>query len=155
MTIDERLGIGITMELGQHIFEADEIKEFASRYDPQLFHIDEEAGRRSVFGALCASGWHTAARWMRANIDAHQRNTDGEEGPGKGAVLGPSPGFENLKWLKPVYVGDTISFTRTPIGHRPLRSRPGWRLLTSQCEAHNQHGETVMRFQSSALVKVE
>ncbi len=156
MSIDARLEIGRTRETGQHTFAAEEIKAFACKFDPQPFHVDEEAARQSVFGALCASGWHTAALWMRANVDmfyAMKKTADqeGREFPS----YGPSPGFENLKWPRPVFVGDTIRFFRTPVAHRALKSMPGWRMITNRCEAVNQDGETVMQFDSSALVQIE
>ena len=66
--IDRKLAIGETIVLGSHRFEAEEIKEFASRYDPQRFHVSEDEAKASVFGRLCASGWHTAAKWMHFNV---------------------------------------------------------------------------------------
>ena len=71
MTLDEYFGIGTTTVLGSYRFDAEAIKEFARKYDPQPFHTDEEAARGSVFGRLCASGWHTAAVWMKLNL-AHR-----------------------------------------------------------------------------------
>jgi acyl dehydratase len=152
--LDEYFRLGETITLGSHTFEAGEIKEFARKYDPQPFHVDEEAARRSVFGRLCASGWHTAAMWMRYNLK--RREDVGEtpwNGEGPRPEFGPSPGFQNLKWLKPVYAGDTITFTRRAIGHRALTSRQGWRVLTIICSGHNQNGEAVLEFESAVLVK--
>ena len=63
--------IGAQVELGRHTFTAQEIKTFAERFDPQAFHVDEEAGRRSIYGSLIASGWHTAAMVMRMGCDAY------------------------------------------------------------------------------------
>ena len=68
--------------------------------------------------------------------------------------FGPSPGFKNLKWLKPVYAGETVTFTRTALGHRPMVSRPGWRLLSIRCEAFDSTGDKVLEFDSAVLVKV-
>lgn len=152
--LDRFFRLGETIELGSHTFEADEIKEFARKYDPQLFHVDEAAAERSVFGRLCASGWHTAAMWMRYNLK--RREDAGEtpwDGDGARPEFGPSPGFQNLKWLKPVYAGDTVTFTRRALGHRALGSRPGWRVLTIVCAGHNQNGEPVLEFESAVLVK--
>ncbi|MGH6861040.1 MAG: MaoC/PaaZ C-terminal domain-containing protein, partial [Phyllobacterium sp.] len=103
MSNDIEPPIGVEIDLGTYTFTADEIIAFAEKYDPQRFHVDPEAARHSNFGALCASGWHTTAVWMRLNVKnmkslvraARQR---GEQPP----QFGPSPGFENLKWLKPV-----------------------------------------------------
>lgn len=154
MTLDEYFGVGTTITLGSHTFGADEIKEFARRYDPQPFHVDEEAARSSVFGGLCASGWHTAAMWMRYNLKRREDAGDKPwDGPGPRPEFGPSPGFQNLKWLKPVYAGDTVTFTRRALGHRALASRPGWRLLTIMCEGFNQDAAKVLEFESAVLVK--
>ncbi|TIN46148.1 MAG: dehydratase, partial [Mesorhizobium sp.] len=69
MTLDEFFRIGTTVTLGPHTFEPEAIKAFARKYDPQIFHIDEEAAKKSVLGGLCASGWHTAATWMKLNLE--------------------------------------------------------------------------------------
>jgi acyl dehydratase len=156
MTLDEFFRIGTTVTLGSHTFEPEAIKAFARKYDPQIFHVDEEAARKSVLGGLCASGWHTAATWMKLNLEAGM-DTGGAawNGPGLVPEFGPSPGFKNLKWLKPVYAGETVTFTRTALSHRPIASRPGWRLLTLRCEAFASTGDKVLDFESAVLVKVE
>jgi acyl dehydratase len=152
MTLDEFFEIGVTVPLGSHVFDAESIKAFARKYDPQPFHIDEEAGRGSVFGALCASGWHTAAVWMRQNLA-----TPGPEWSGQGPapVYGPSPGISNLKWLKPVYAGETVSYSRTALSHRAMASRPGWRILNLRAEGIDSTGARVIEFESAVLVDVE
>lgn len=154
MTLDEYLGIGVTITLGSHLFEAGEIKAFARKYDPQPFHLDEAAAERSVFGRLCASGWHTASMWMKYNL---RKRADAEPerwtGPGPRPVFGPSPGFQNLKWLKPVYAGETVTFTRTGVEHRALATRPGWRLVTIRCEGFDSSGDKVIEFDSAVLVQ--
>jgi acyl dehydratase len=155
MTLDEYFRLGETITLGSHRFEADEIKAFAAKYDPQRFHMDEKEAEHSVFGRLCASGWHTAATWMKYNLAKREDAATGEwAGPGPQPEFGPSPGFQNLKWLKPVYAGETITFTRRALAHRALASRPGWRLLTIVCEAHDSTGAKVLEFESAVLVKV-
>jgi acyl dehydratase len=154
MMLDEFFGIGVTTPLGSHKFEADAIKAFARKYDPQPFHIDEIAAKNSVFGGLCASGWHTAATWMKYNLATGMETDDRRwRGPGPCPEFGPSPGFKNLKWLKPVYAGETVSFTRTGIAHRPIASRPGWRLLTLRADAFDSAGDTVLEFESAVLVQ--
>ena len=154
MTLDDYFRIGEMITLGAHTFTADEIKAFAARYDPQRFHMDEREAENSVFGRLCASGWHTAATWMKYNLK--KREDSGEipwDGPGPRPEFGPSPGFQNLKWLKPVYAGETITFARRALAHRALASRPGWRLLTIACEAFDSTGDKVLEFESAVLVK--
>ncbi len=154
MTLDDYLQIGVTVTLGSHTFEPEAIKAFARKYDPQPFHVDEEAARNSVLGGLCASGWHTASAWMKCNLSA--RAPEGRwDGPGAEPEFGPSPGFRNLKWLKPVYAGETVTYTRTALGHRPLASRPGWRLLTLKAEGFDSTGDKVIEFESAVLVKVK
>ncbi len=91
--------IGVEQDLGTYTFSAEEIVAFATKYDPQRFHVDLEAASKSNFGALCASGWHTTAVWMRLNVEDTKSQVQkaivrGEKPP----QFGPSPGFENLKW---------------------------------------------------------
>lgn len=154
MTLDDYFRIGETVTLGSHTFEAEEIKAFGRKYDPQPFHVDEKLADGTVFGKLCASGWHTCAMWMKYNLEGREDMANREwAGDGPKPVFGPSPGFSNLNWLKPVYVGDTITFTRTATEHRALASRPGWRVLNVLCEATNQNGVKVLSFDSAVLVK--
>jgi acyl dehydratase len=138
------LEIGERRELGSYLFTADEIIAFARIFDPQPFHIDAEAAKHSSFGALCASGWHTAAVWMMLMIAGRDRQADlaGPDGP----RLGSSPGFRNLKWLKPVYAGDTLIYSTEVIDRRETRSRPGWGLVFNRNSAVNQNGELVFQF---------
>ncbi|MEP9389525.1 MaoC family dehydratase [Mesorhizobium sp. KR9-304] len=150
--LNEFFEIGVETPLGSHTFDAEGIKAFARKYDPQPFHTDEEAAKKSVFGGLCASGWQTAATWMKRNLATPGRRW---AGPGPAPVFGPSPGISNLKWLKPVYAGETVSFSRTAISHRPMTSRPGWRMLTVRAEGSDSTGAKVIEFDSAVLVKVD
>ena len=125
---------GERIEMGRHTFTEREIVEFARQFDPQPFHVDREAAEKSFFGGLIASGWHTCAVGMRLTVDSHVS---------KSASLG-SPGLDNIRWLKPVRVGDTITYSRVVLESRPSESRPGVGLVKSRWEAVNQHGETVM-----------
>jgi len=154
MKFFEDIAIGERAELGRQTFTAGDIKAFAGRFDPQLFHLDEAAAARSHFGALCASGWHTAAVWMRLMVE-HQRREDAarRERNEPVAELGPSPGFRDLKWLKPVYVGDTVNYAMEIIEARPSNSRPGWGLITLRNTGVNQKGEPVISFVSVAFVE--
>jgi acyl dehydratase len=153
-TLDEFFRIGVTTTLGSHTFEAEEIKAFARKYDPQPFHIDEEAARRSVFRKLCASGWHTASMWMKYNLITRTDLRERWQGPGPMPEYGPSTGFKDLKWLKPVYAGETITFTRTALEHRAMASRPGYRIVSIRAEAFDSTGDKVIEFSNAVLVKV-
>ena len=154
MKFFEDIRVGETAEIGRHTFTAEDIKAFAARFDPQPFHVDEAAAARSHFGRLCASGWHTACVWMRLLI-VHRRHED-DERRARGepvAQLGPSPGFRDLQWLKPVYVGDTVAYGTEVIEARPLNSRPGWGMISMHNTGVNQYGEQVISFISSVFVE--
>ena len=125
---------GSVREFGNKTVTRDAIIAFAREFDPQPFHVDEEAGRNSLFGRLCASGWHTVAMAMRMMCDEYLLES---------ASLG-SPGVENLKWLKPVYPGDTLRVRLEVIEARPMASRPHMGLVRSRWEVLNQRTETVL-----------
>ncbi|OLP44362.1 MaoC family dehydratase [Rhizobium oryziradicis] len=138
--------------LGTRHFSAEDIMRFAKKFDPQPFHVDAEAAKDFVFGGLCASGWHTCAGWMRTFFDYWNETVTTLRKEGKTPpTLGPSPGFQDLIWLKPVYAGDDITYSLTASGGRGLKSRPGWRLNSSIAEGFNQKGEPVLRFTSNVL----
>jgi acyl dehydratase len=138
--------LGATRALGRHVFTADAITDFARAYDPQAFHLDAQAARNTHFGALCASGWHTAAVWMRRTIATRARDAAYTAERGPVPMAGPSPGFRDLRWLAPVYAGDTLSYATTLIDKRASESRPGWGLATMRSSARNQHGVEVFAF---------
>jgi len=139
-------------ELGSYTFTADRIIHFAKQFDPQPFHLDEEAARRSLFGGLCASGWHTASVWMKLILAYRDvRATEARRRGERPAQLGPSPGFKNLKWLKPVYAGDTLTYRATLIDKRVSASRPGWGIASHRHTAENQHGECVFEFEGTVF----
>lgn len=141
---------GETVDLGAHTFTADEIISFARRYDPQPFHVDAEAAKNSFLGGLCASGWHTSAIWMRL-MTAHAASVSPPIG---GLLTGLSPGFDKLRWLKPVFAGDTIRYTTTCTGKRKLNSRPGWGIVHSDNEGRNQHDAPVFNFKATVLLPI-
>jgi acyl dehydratase len=146
--------VGDRMELGTHTFSAEDIKTFAAQYDPQAFHMDEAAAAQSHFGALCASGWHTIAVWMRLRV-LYGRREDAERAA-RGEViarLGPSPGFRELRWLRPVYAGDTITYLSEVAEKRASQSRPGWGLVFARNTGTNQKGELIMSFIGSGFVE--
>jgi len=150
----EDIEIGAVLMTGTHAFSADKIKSFATRFDPQLFHVDEEEAARSHFGALCASGWHTAAVWMRLMIDHRRRESEAARARGEPvAGSGPALGLRELKWLRPVYVGDTIAYKIEIMETRVSASRPGRGLLTVRSTGVNQNGDMVISFVSTSFVE--
>jgi acyl dehydratase len=154
MKFFEDIHVGEISDIGRHTFTAENIKAFASRFDPQPFHLDEAEAARSHFGRLCASGLHTACAWMRLLIDFHRREDEERRARGEAvARLGPSPGFRDLEWPKPVYVGDTIAYATEVIEARSLNGRPGWGMIFIRNTGVNQHGEPVISFISSVFVE--
>lgn len=150
----EDIAIGARDEIGSHTFTADEIKRFATAYDPQPFHIDEEAAAASHFGGLIASGWHSQAIWMKLNVAHWQRRRKERDAAGiPNAKVGPSPGVDSLKWLKPVRAGDTISFVNEVVAKRPSRSKPDWGLVTFKTTGRNQAGEEAISFTGHVFVE--
>lgn len=139
----EDLEPGSVRELGSVTPTAQEILEFASKFDPQPFHLDEEAGRRSVFGALCASGWHTCSMAMRLTVDNFLNES---------SSMG-SPGLENIRWTKPVYPGDTLRLTYRVTESRPLNSKPDIGLVRAIWEMHNQRGEQVLHMEGYGMFR--
>jgi acyl dehydratase len=154
MKFFEDIRVGEMMAVGRHTFTAEEIKTFAARFDPQPFHLDEAAAAHSHFGKLCASGWHTVCVWMRLLIVCRRREDDDRRARGeKVARLGPSPGFRDLKWLKPVYAGDTISYVTEVLETRALSRHPEWGIISLHNTGVNQDGEAVISFVSSVFVE--
>jgi acyl dehydratase len=150
----EDIAVGEVYALGRHIFTADEIKAFAARFDPQLFHLDEASAAQSHFGALCASGWHTALTWVRLMVAYRRRQAEAARGRGEAvAGVGPALGFRELKWMKPVYVGDTVDYASEVVETRVSNSRPGFGLMTIRSTGVNQNGETVISFLSTTFVE--
>ncbi|MBR3194210.1 MaoC family dehydratase [Bosea sp. (in: a-proteobacteria)] len=148
----DELAIGDSYELGSLVFTPQEIVAFARSFDPQPFHMDEEAARKSSFGSLCASGWHTAAGWMAAMV-SHRRRQEAMLAPSAAPRLGPSPGFKNLRWLKPVYAGDRITYHSAVADKRPSSSRPDWGLFFHHNTGVNQKGETVLSFEGCVFLE--
>ncbi len=147
----EDLVVGTRLDLGSHTFTADEITGFARRYDPQPFHLDEDAAAQSHFGRLAASGWHTVAVWMKLYVAARQATMAALEARGeRSSRPGPSPGFRSLKWRRPVHPGDTISYAST-LTAKHTSSTAGWGLVFHHNTGTNQHGHTVCEFDGSVF----
>jgi acyl dehydratase len=154
MTYFEDLRIGTRTDVGSHTFTADEIKAFACEFDPQPFHIDEDAAARSHFGALCASGWHTAAICLRhIVVERHRQQAEMRLRGERVARTGPSPGLRDLKWPRPVYVGDTITFAQEIVELRAAASRPEVGLRIARLTGTNQRGELVYSVLSSTFIE--
>ncbi len=145
--------VGERRELGSFTFTAENIKTFARQFDPQRFHLDEEEGRNSLFGGLAASGWHVGSVCMRLLVEDGKRQAEAALQRGEEvAVWGPSPGFTELKWLKPVLAGDTVIYSSEVIGRRESASRPEWGLLQARNTGVNQRGEPVYSMIATAFV---
>ncbi|MET4896555.1 MaoC family dehydratase [Sphingomonadaceae bacterium jetA1] len=140
----EDIEVGATERFGHYVVERDEVIAFARRYDPQPFHLSDEAAAETHFGRLSASGWHTASMTM-AMIVAHYRDIGFQS-------LG-SPGVDELRWLKPVYPGDTLSCETEVVEARRSASRPEMGLVTSLLTVRNQDGAAVMRFRPTVMIR--
>ncbi len=153
MNFFEDIEVGQRREIGSFTFTADGIKTFAAKFDPQPFHLDEEAGRKSLFGGLAASGWHVGSVCMKLLVADGQRRASEAAARGEEvAVWGPSPGFRELRWIRPVLAGDTISFTGEIELMRISSSRPQWGILEARNAGTNQKGEPVFSMLSTAFV---
>jgi acyl dehydratase len=138
----EDFAAGDVIELGRHTITKDEIIAFARQFDPQVFHVDEEAARNTMFGGLIASGWHTGSLMMRLLY----------EGVIKHAASLGSPGVDELRWLKPVRPGDTLSARMTVTECVPSRSKPDRGIMRSVIELRNQGGEAVATLKGMSLL---
>ena len=134
---------GHVREFGGLLVTREAVLDFARAYDPQPFHLDDEAAKGSLFGRLAASGWHTCAMAMRMMCDAYLLES---------AALG-SPGVENLRWHKPVFPGDTLGVRLTVLEARASASRPEIGLVKSHWDVSNQHGEIVLSMQGWGMFR--
>ena len=134
---------GSERDLGSISPTREEIIAFASQFDPQPFHLDDAAAEASVFGSLCASGWHTCAMAMRLMVThfLHQSSSLG------------SPGLENLQWKKPVLPNDTLHLKHKIIDSRPMRSKPDVGLVRTEWQMHNQHGDLVLHMEGWGMFR--
>ena len=149
----EDIEIGSRLELGSHTFSAEEIIRFATKFDPQYVHIDAEAARRGPFGGLTASGWHTAATWMKLMTASRTGREGAPDETGRKPAGGPSPGFLDMKWPNPVRAGDTITYSSIVIEKIEMKSRPDWGIIRSRNIGINQHGATVLEFTGQGMTQ--
>ena len=135
--------VGQKFPLGSTSFTEQEIVDFARQYDPQAFHVDAAAARHSMFGGIIASGWHVASKMMRLFVDNYvdQRTTLG------------SPGIDELRWLKPVRPGDTLTGWVECAEKVPSRSKPGLGVIHEHWIVTNQSGEVVMTTKGINMVR--
>lgn len=139
----EDLQVGEVRDLGTISPTEQEIVAFASQFDPQPFHLDADAARHSVFGALCASGWHTCSMAMRLMVTNFLLES---------SSLG-SPGLESLKWLKPVYPGDVLRLRHTVTEKRGMSKRPDVGLVRTVWEMFNQDGDKVLHMDGYGMFR--
>jgi acyl dehydratase len=153
MRFFEDLEIGQRREIGSYTFTADAIKKFAAAFDPQRFHLDEEAGRNSLFGGLAASGWHVGSACMKLLVaDGTRQAAEAVARGEKIAVWGPSPGFRDLRWIKPVLAGDTLYYASEIAMKRSSASRPEWGIVEARNTGTNQRGELAFSLLATAFV---
>jgi acyl dehydratase len=130
----EDLAPGTVLEFGDAEMTAEAIIEFARQFDPQPFHLDPEAAKHSLFGGLCASGWHTASVMMRLWVDNYLSPE---------ASLG-SPGVDEVRWHRPVFPGDRLRCRIEILDATPSRSKPFMGTVRSKCQVLNQNSDVVM-----------
>ena len=152
MAYYEDVVIGDERLVGSYEFTREAIIAFAQRYDPQRFHIDEEAAKSSMFGGLCASGWHVAAASMRALVD-HRAAAFAEIAARGETVppLGVSPGITTLRWPNPTRPGDIVAFHSRVLDKRETR-RPGWGIVGFRILGVNQHGKEAIVYENRPFV---
>ncbi len=141
----EDLVLGSTQSFGRYEVTMEEVLEFARKYDPQAFHLDQDAAAQTHFGRISASGWHTCAMTMAMmveNMKDHQQ-----------AGLG-SPGVDQLRWKTPVYPGDVLRVETTLLEKRRSQSRPEMGIFKSQGKTINQDGVVVLEMISNGLIRV-
>jgi acyl dehydratase len=129
----EDFAVGQTYGSGHLRIEADRIKSFAAEFDPQPFHLDEQAARKTMFGGLAASGWHTAAHTMRLLVESELKPA--------GGIVGA--GFDEMRWPLPVRPGDELHVQSEIMEIRPSKSRPNQGLIKVRTTTFNQKGEAV------------
>jgi acyl dehydratase len=137
----EDLAEEASLDLGSKLVTAEEIIEFASEFDFQPMHLDEEAGKASILGGLSASGWHTCCMFMRLLCDGFLLDSTSQG----------SPGIDYAKWKKPVLAGDMLRGRTTVVGRRISKSRPGVGLVTIRSELFNQRDEQVFELQNTGM----
>ncbi len=132
---------GVRLDLGSKLVTSEEIVEFASQFDPQPMHLDEEAGKASILGGLSASGWHTCAMFMRMLCDAFMLDSTSQG----------APGVDYVRWKRPVLAGDVLTGHLTIVSKRLSSSKPDLGFVKWHSELFNQKGESVFEFENSCM----
>lgn len=145
MLFYEDLEPGTRQSFGRYEVQREEVVAFARAYDPQPFHLDDEAAAATHFGRLSASGWHTCAMTMRMLVENMSQIQQ--------AGLG-SPGIDSLRWLKPVYPGDVLRCETELLEKRRSRSRSDMGLFKTRCTVFNQDNVAVLDMVSNGLIRV-
>jgi acyl dehydratase len=146
----EDVPLNVKVTLGSYTFTEENIISFARRYDPQPFHLDANAAALSPYGGLIASGWHTAAVWMKLMLEHRRaRIASGAEQTQENYV---SPGVRELKWLKPVRPGTTLTYTNESFAKSEWKTRPQFGLLEGMNEARDEKGELYYSFINRVLI---
>ncbi|MBA3056011.1 MAG: MaoC family dehydratase [Sphingomonadales bacterium] len=140
----EDIEVGVPDKFGRYEVTREEVIEFASKYDPQPFHLDDAAAAQTHFGRLAASGLHTAAMMMRMMVDERLCKTAG---------LGGS-GMEEMRFIAPVYPGDTLGVVNTVLEKRRSKTRPERGIYYQVVEVVNQHGVVVMSHRGHGMIRV-
>jgi acyl dehydratase len=135
---------GDTSEYGAYTVTREEVLEFAGKYDPQPFHLDDDAAAQTFFGKISASGWHTCAMTMRMMVDQMKVTQAASEG---------SPGVDKIRWHRPVYPGDTLRVRTKVDGKKDLPSKPHLGLVLNRYEVLNQESKIVMTFEAAGIFK--
>ncbi len=138
----EDFSVGRVFDSGTRQLSEQDILGFAREYDPQYFHTDPEAAKQSIFGGLIASGWQTVGVCMRLMCDSYLLES---------SSMG-SPGMDAVRWVKPVYPGDTLRMRATVIAAKPSSSKPDRGMATMRCNIYNQKDELVMHMQSVQMM---
>jgi acyl dehydratase len=155
-TAYDGIALGDRFDFGAFTFTAEAIKRFARDWDSQRFHINEEEAAKTHFGALAASGWHTASAAMRLQVDFFRREAERAAASGEPVLrFGMSPGIDDLKWLKPVRVGDRIAYDGVIVAKRKSESRPGWAIVSMRFTGTNQDGEEVFAMVAHVFVATD
>ena len=143
-TFFEDIEVGSELIFGDILVTREDVLDFAAKFDPQDFHLNDEAAAASPFGRIAASGWHTASLTMRMLVD---HVFGGQE------VMGGA-GIDKLRWRRPVYPGDRLHCRTTVLSKRRSTSNPGMGLVTTNVEGINQNGEVAIAYQATSMIRV-